>query len=145
MTIGSGGNRSNKFFLKTPKNRLNMKVFLPLFILIFSFFYTSSFAQTTPLKSRLAVTTTEVKTNVWVSDFPKNSSVLIFDAENNLLAITSTNDFGAAFLSFPKNIVTTIYAKTINGEIMVSNKAKTNDKAANSNVATADSQNSDKA
>ncbi|WP_207495609.1 hypothetical protein [Aridibaculum aurantiacum] len=79
--------------------------------------------EATTLKSRLAVVALEDKTNIWVSDFPKGSTVVLFDEEDNLITITSTNEYGAAYISLPKTITTTIFAKTMNGEINVSNKA----------------------
>jgi hypothetical protein len=81
-------------------------------------------AQETKLHTRLAVVATESKTTIWVSDFPKNSSVVLFDEEDNLISIVSTNDFGAAYISLPKTITSTVIAKTINGEISASNRAK---------------------
>jgi hypothetical protein len=75
------------------------------------------------LKSRIAVVATETKTNIWVSDFPKSTSIILFDEESNIIAIQSTNDFGAAYISLPKSITSTIFAKTLNGEVNVSNKA----------------------
>lgn len=73
--------------------------------------------------SRIAVVASAEKTNIWISDFPKSSSVVVFDQDDNLISIVSTNEFGAAFISLPKRITTTIHAKTVNGEISVSNKA----------------------
>lgn len=82
----------------------------------------------TTLKSRLAVVASETKTNIWVSDFPKSTSVVLFDEDDNLITIVSTNEFGAAYISLPNSITSTIFAKTMNGEITVSNKAKLNNK-----------------
>lgn len=90
--------------------------------LICSYYFTAS-AQNSALNSRVAVVTNETKTNIWVSDFPKKTSVVITDNENNLLSIISTNDFGAAYLSLPTSIKTTVIVKTLDGEIIVSNKA----------------------
>ena len=72
--------------------------------------------------SRVAVTATDTKTNIWITDFPKNSTVLLVDADKNILSIVSTNDFGTAFLSLNKAIKTTIVARTMNGDIYVSNE-----------------------
>ncbi len=93
-----------------------------IFIVISGYFFTAS-AQSTSLRSRVAVVANESKTNIWVSDFPKKTSVVIMDNDDNLLSIISTNDFGAAYLSLPTNIKTTVIAKTLDGEIVVSNKA----------------------
>ena len=83
--------------------------------------------ETSNLKSRLAIVATETKTTIWVTDFPKQASVVLFDENDNLLSIVATNEYGAAYLSLPTSITATIYAKTMNGEINVSNKAaKTN-------------------
>ena len=91
-------------------------------ITITSFCLTAS-AQNTTLNSRIAVVANETKTNIWVSDFPKKTSIVIFDNEDNLLSIISTNDFGAAYISLPTSIKTTVIAKTLDGEIKASNQA----------------------
>jgi hypothetical protein len=79
--------------------------------------------QTTAVnKSQLTVTATGSKTNILVTGFPPKTTVVVFDNENNLLSIVSTNDEGAASLTLPADIKNTIYVKTLNGEIMVSSK-----------------------
>lgn len=86
----------------------------------------STFAQgsdATALKSRIAVVASETKTSVWVSDFPKSTSVVLFDEENNILSIVSTNEYGAAYIALPKAITSTVFAKTLNSEVSASNKA----------------------
>ncbi len=101
------------------------RFFFTVLAVIFSI--VSASAQTevsaTP-KSRLAVVALEAKTNIWVSDFPKSTSVVLFDEDDILITILSTNEFGAAYVSLPTSISTTIFAKTLNGEISVSNRAK---------------------
>lgn len=72
--------------------------------------------------SRVAVTSTENKTNIWVSDFPKNSTVLLIDGERNILSIISTNEYGSAFLSLDKTIICSVIARTMNGDIYVTNE-----------------------
>lgn len=99
------------------------KGFLLVAVTLVSSYYFTSSAQNTTLNSRVAVVTNESKTNIWVSDFPKKTSVVITDNEDNLLSIISTNDFGAAYVSLPTTIKTTVIVKTLNGEIEVSNKA----------------------
>jgi len=94
----------------------------------------SLFAQTTLPKSRVAVVANEAKTNIWVSDFPKQTSIIIYDTENNLLSITSTNSFGAAFISLPKGIKTGIVVKTVDGEVSASNKSVIKNKQEEQNV-----------
>ncbi len=71
----------------------------------------------------VTITTASEKSNVWVSNFPKNASVIIVDSDNNLLSIVSTNEFGAAYIKLNKEIKTAIIVKTMNGEVLVSNKA----------------------
>ena len=73
-------------------------------------------------KSTVTVVTTENKTNISVSNFPKQTRVVIFDSEDNLISIISTNNTGAASITLPKTVSGTVYAKTLNGEILVSNK-----------------------
>jgi hypothetical protein len=72
--------------------------------------FSASAQEVTP-KSRVAVVANESKTNIWVSDFPKNTSIIVFDSENNLLSILSTNKYGAAFISLPKGIKTWCYGE----------------------------------
>ena len=92
-------------------------------------------AQGTALKSRVAVVTNEVKTNIWVSDFPKNTSVVIYDGENNLISITTTNNYGAAFISLPKGVKSGVIVKTIDGEISASNKSVIKNRQEEQNMA----------
>jgi uncharacterized UPF0146 family protein len=93
-------------------------------------------AQNTP-KSRVAVVANDSKTNIWVSDFPKETSIVIYDTENNLISITSTNKFGAAFLSLPKGVKTGVIVKTIDGEISATNKSVVKYKQEEQNVVAA--------
>ncbi len=69
----------------------------------------------------VSVKASESKTNIWVSNFPKNTSVLIIDADYNLISMVTTNDFGATFISLDKPLKTSITVKTINGDIKESN------------------------
>ena len=103
--------------------------FIALLAVVLSIVTTSAQTAGTEPKSRLAVVAAENKTTIWVSDFPKSTSVILFDEEDNLISIVSTNEFGAAYISLPKSITTTIFAKTMNGEINVSNKAKLTNKS----------------
>jgi hypothetical protein len=79
----------------------------------------------------------ETKTNIWISDFPKKTSVVVFDTDDNLLSIVSTNDFGAAYLSLPTGVKNTIIVKTLDGEISASNKAVVKNKEEQTAVSTA--------
>lgn len=92
-------------------------------IIILGSFYFSAFAQTTTLKSRVAVVTNDTITNIWVSDFPKKTTVIISDSNNNLLSVITTNDYGAAFICLPISIEAGVIAKTLEGDIVASNKA----------------------
>lgn len=85
--------------------------------------FSASFAQSNTSKSRIAVVSSESKTNIWVSDFPKQTSVVVLDSENNLLSMVSTNQFGAAFISLPQGITNEVIVKTLNGEVVASRKA----------------------
>ena len=98
-----------------------MKTILAIIILVVSFNTLS--AQDNGTKSRVAVVANDQKTNIWVSDFPKNTSIVIYDSNDNLLSITTTNAYGAAFLSLPKGVKIGVVVKTIDGEISVSNKS----------------------
>ena len=88
----------------------------------------------TAAKSRIAVVANDIKTNIWVSDFPKNTSIAIYDTENNLLSMTSTNDYGATFLSLPRGLQSGIVVKTIDGEISASNKVISKNKQTEQNI-----------
>lgn len=105
-----------------------------------SCFFSAS-AQQKPLNSRVAVVSNETKTNIWVSDFPKKTSVVITDGNDNLLSIVSTNDFGAAYITLPTSIKTVVIAKTLNGEITVSNRAVVKDRPAETAAAVTNSSN----
>lgn len=107
-------------------------------IILVAFSMNSASAQTAPAKSRVAVVANDTKTNIWVSDFPKNTSIMIFDSEDNLLSMTSTNDFGALFLSLPKGIKTGVIVKTVDGEITVSNKSVIKNKQEEQNIVSND-------
>ncbi len=111
-------NHPNKNFMTTGFLK---SVFSVTIIFISSFCFSVS-AQNTVLKSRVAVVAGETKTSIWVSDFPKKTSIVIMDTEDNLLSIVSTNEFGAVYLSLPTSLKTGVIVKTLDGEIMVSNK-----------------------
>ena len=115
-----------------------------LAVILVSFSINTASAQA-ELKSRVAVVSNESKTNIWVSDFPKETSIVITDNENNLLTIVTTNKFGAAFISLPQGINTEVIAKTMNGEVSVSNKAVVKKAKAEENVVMADRDDSNKA
>jgi len=112
-----------------------LKVFLSVTAILISSFYFSASAQTVALKSRVAVVSNETKTSIWVSDFPKSTSVIIMDGDHNLLSVTCTNAFGAAFVSLPANITSEVIVKTVNGEIIASNKPVIKKTQADENVA----------
>lgn len=99
---------------------LSKAFFIVILIAISNF---SASSQEANLKSRVAVVNDNNKTNIWVSDFPKQTNIVIMDSENNLLSVMSTNNYGAAFLSLPVALKTNVIVKTVNGEIIVSNKA----------------------
>jgi hypothetical protein len=73
-------------------------------------------------KSQLTIIAADSKTNIVVTGFPAKTTVVVFDDQNNLLSIVSTNNDGAVSLTLPSNIKNTIYVKTLNGEIVVSGK-----------------------
>lgn len=111
-----------------------IKVILAVVAIVISMNSTVS-AQGTALKSRVAVVANDIKTSIWVSDFPKNTSVVIFDGENNLISITTTNNYGAAFISLPKGVKNGVIVKTIDGEISASNKSVIKNKQEEQNIA----------
>lgn len=101
----------------------SLKIFF-LFAIINSLYFSAS-GQNNALKSRVALVSNENKTNIWVSDFPKRTSIVIMDGDFNLISIVSTNDYGAAYISLPIIIKKEVFVKTLNGEIIVSNKPVT--------------------
>ena len=105
----------------------------------------TGFAQTTASKSRIAVVSNESKTNIWVSDFPKQTSIVVMDSENNLLSMITTNQYGAAFISLPTGINTEVIVKTLNGEVSVSKKAVAQKIKEEENVVSIEKDNSPKA
>ncbi len=113
-------------------------------VIILSIFSFSAEAQTNT-KSRIAVVTNDVKTNIWVSDFPKQSSVVVVDGENNILSMTSTNEYGAAFITLPRGFNSTLTVRTLNGEVSVSNKAVVKKVKEEENVVTNDGDDTNKA
>ncbi len=115
-----------------------------LTVIILSVIGFSAEAQTNA-KSRISIVTNDVKTNIWVSDFPKQSSVVVFDGENNILSIVSTNQYGAAFITLPQGVHSMVTVKTLNGEVSVSNKAVVKKAKEEENVVANDIDNSTKA
>lgn len=120
------------------------KVVIAAVVFIFCLNITVS-AQSNESKSRVAVFTSDVKTNIWVSDFPKNASIVIYDGDNNLISITTTNNFGAAFLSLPKNLKSGVIVKTIDGEISATNKTGNKNNQQEQNIVSTDQDDSNKA
>lgn len=96
--------------------------FLSIAFILLSAYYFIASAQSSTSNSRVAVVTNDSKTNIWVSDFPKKTSIVIFDNEDNLLSVVSTNDFGAAFVTLPTSTRTSVVVKTMNGEVKASNQ-----------------------
>ena len=106
----------------------------------------AGFAQTASAsKSRIAVVSNENKTNIWVSDFPKQTSIVVTDSENNLLSMITTNQYGAAFISLPQGINTEVIVKTLNGEVTASKKAFVKKAKEEENVVANEKDNSTKA
>jgi uncharacterized UPF0146 family protein len=122
-----------------------LKSVFSIFLLAVTLNCTSASAQNVAAKSRVAVVTNDVKTNIWISDFPKNTSVIVYDSEDNLLSILSTNDFGSAYLSLPKSVKTGVIVKTIDGEITATNKSVIKNKPEEQNVVTTYQEESNKA
>lgn len=113
------GNCANYNCMKT---RIARFIKILFSVTVINCLYTTASAQNAIQRSRVSVVSNESKTSIWVSDFPKKTSVVIMDAEYNLISIISTNDYGAAYLSLPSSIKSEVFVKTLNGEIIVSNK-----------------------
>ncbi|MDB5192040.1 MAG: hypothetical protein JWQ96_1603 [Segetibacter sp.] len=73
-------------------------------------------------KSKVTVVPGKNQIGIYITGFPANTSVVVFDDEDNLISVVSTNKFGDAFIAADATIKNIIYAKTLNGEIIVTNK-----------------------
>ena len=80
-------------------------------------------AQDKALISRVAITIDQSHTNIWISDFPVKTKVILVDAEDNILGVVTTNQFGAAYTQLLKSVFTQVTARTLNGELQVTNTA----------------------
>lgn len=80
-------------------------------------------AQDKAFISRVAITTDQSHTNIWISDFPAKTKVILVDAEDNILGVVTTNQFGAAYTQLSKLVYTQVTARTLNGELQVANTA----------------------
>ena len=80
-------------------------------------------AQDKAFLSRIAITTDQSHTNIWISDFPVKTKVILVDAEDNILGVVTTNQFGAAYTQLSKSVYTQVTARTLNGELQVANTA----------------------
>ncbi len=140
MAVAKHHNINSKFMKAACSGFIKM---IFAIIMIAGFAYSAS-AQSSTLKSRVAIVSNENKTSIWVSDFPKKTSVVILDSEYNLLSVISTNDYGAAYLSLPAGIKSEIIAKTLNGEIVVSNKPVIKNDKQEQNVVSIEGENSNK-
>ncbi len=83
----------------------------------------SASAQQATSKSRVAVVAGETKTKIWVTAFPKKVNIVIMDSENNMLSMTTTNEYGAAYITLPAGVATSVIVKTLDGTTEVSNKS----------------------
>ena len=80
-------------------------------------------AQDKAFISRVAITIDQSHTNIWISDFPAKTKVILVDAEDNILGVITTNQFGAAYTQLSKLVYTQVTARTLNGELQVANTA----------------------
>ena len=80
-------------------------------------------AQNKALISRVAITIDQSHTKIWISDFPVKTKVILVDAEDNILGVVTTNQFGAAYTQLLKSLYTQVTARTLNGELQVTNTA----------------------
>lgn len=105
----------------------SVKGILAVIILIACFSSTAS-AQTIKAasytNSKVTVIAADSKTSIAISNFPKKTRVVVFDSEDNLISIVSTDNTGAANVTLPTTVKNTIYVKTLNGEVLASNKTE---------------------
>ena len=85
--------------------------------------------------SRVAITVDDANTNIWISDFPVKTKVMLVDADDNLLGMLTTNQYGAAFTKLSKPVYTQLTARTLNGELQVVNTAVVKSASSNEPVA----------
>ncbi len=88
--------------------------------------------------SRVAITVDHTNTNIWISDFPIKIKVMLVDADDNILGIVTTNQYGAAFTQLSKSVYTQVTARTLNGELQVVNTAVVKSASANEPFAAGD-------
>lgn len=110
-----------------------------------SFFYNNANAQEKAPISRVAITVSHANTNIWISDFPVKTKVMLVDADDNLLGVVTTNQFGAAFTQLSKSVYTQVTARTLNGELQVVNTAVVKPVSGNEPVAASEKKTGDKA
>lgn len=70
---------------------------------------------------------------------------MLVDSENNLLGIISTNEYGAAYTTIDKPVLSAIVARTLNGEINVTNKAIVKTEIQHEAIASTETKPTDKA
>lgn len=70
--------------------------------------------------SRISVINKAEKNNIYLSNFPANSLLIISDAENNLISVVTTNNEGVAVVIVNKLNTKSIHAKTIENKYSVS-------------------------
>ncbi len=63
------------------------------------------------------------KAKIYITNFPKNSLVVLSDEKNSLISIVTTNDNGCAVVNLDQQAENSICAKTINGEVYASAEA----------------------
>ena len=108
-----------------------------LFISLTLFANLVSAQQKAPI-SRVAITVDHANTNIWISDFPIKTKVMLVDADDNILSIITTNQYGAAFTQLSKSVYTQVTARTLNGELQVVNTAVIKSASANEPLAAGD-------
>ena len=108
-----------------------------LFISLTLFANLVSAQQKAPI-SRVAITVDHANTNIWISDFPIKTKVMLVDADDNILGIVTTNQYGAAFTQLSKSVFTQVTARTLNGELQVVNTAVVKSALANEPIAAGD-------
>lgn len=111
------------------------QVFIFTLLLSLSLVHNRASAQDKAFISRVAVTLDQSHTNIWISDFPVKTKVILVDAEDNILGVVTTNQFGAAYTQLSKSVYTQVTARTLNGELQVANTAVVKASASNEPMA----------
>jgi hypothetical protein len=79
--------------------------------------------ETKKVETSITSSIIDGKAKIYITNFPKNSLVVLSDEKNSLISIVTTNDAGCAVVNLDQQAENSICAKTINGEVYASAQA----------------------